>query len=55
MAKDNECEKIQKLLRILLVIGVMIAFCKLPSIIAEKIDYLKLQKKEIKQDLTEEE
>lgn len=49
-------EKILKgCLIILLVLGVVIVFYKLPSIIAAKINYAQLKRKEIKQDLTEEE
>ena len=52
-------KKIKKGLKVsantILIAGVMIAFYKLPSIIAEKISYRQLKNKDIKQDLEEEE
>ena len=41
--------------KLALIVGVIVAFYKLPSMIADKISYLRLKNKEIKQDFTEEE
>ena len=41
--------------KIVLSIGVILVLCKVPSMVAEKISYRQIKKKEIKQDLTEEE
>lgn len=41
--------------KIALVVGTIWAFYELPSIVAEKISYKQLKKKQIMQDLTEEE
>lgn len=46
---------IRVLSKLMLFVGIIVAFYKLPSILAEKICYWKLKKKEIKQDLNEEE
>lgn len=42
-------------LKAALIMGVVVGFYKLPSIIAEKISYIQLKNTEIKQDLLEEE
>ncbi|MGN0438352.1 MAG: hypothetical protein ACI4F4_07480 [Lachnospiraceae bacterium] len=41
-------------LKIVLILVMIVTFYKLPSIIAEKISYIQLKNKEIKQDLAEE-
>lgn len=41
--------------KVMLMIGVVLAFYKLPGILAEKISYKELKRRTIKQDLTEEE
>ena len=41
--------------KFMLMIGVVLAFYKLPGILAEKISYRELKRRTIKQDLTEEE
>ena len=46
---------INVILNIALIVGVIITFYKLPSILADKISYWKLQKTEIKQEFDEEE
>lgn len=46
---------IRVLLKLMLLVGTIVAFYKLPSILAEKICYWKLKNKEIKQDINEEE
>lgn len=37
-----------------LIVGIMVAFYKLPSMLADKISYLQLKNKKIKQNFTEE-
>lgn len=41
--------------KIVLIAGVIVVFFKLPSMIAEKISYMQIRNKDIKQDFTEEE
>lgn len=41
--------------KFMLMIGVVLAFYKLPGILAEKISYRELKRRTIKQDLAEEE
>lgn len=43
------------IIKICVVLGIILAFYKLPSIIADKISYKQLKKRDFKQDLTNEE
>lgn len=46
---------LQICMKIILMVSVAVVFYKLPSIIADKISYMQLKNKDIKQDFMEEE
>lgn len=52
-SKEKKAFKV--FLKAVLMVGVLVGFYKLPSIIAEKISYIQLKNTEIKQNLSEDE